>query len=57
MRRALGKPKILKAELRPARAQKPAVPVVVLPYTAKRPVAARAMLKMDRPRRAIAASR
>jgi hypothetical protein len=56
MRRALGKPKILKARSAAGAPQKPAVPSVT-PTRAKRPVAARAMLKMDRPRRAMAASR
>ena len=58
MRRALAKPKMLKAELQSARAEQLATPhVVVLPCTAKRPATARAMLKMDRPRRALAADR
>jgi RNA polymerase sigma factor FliA len=61
MRRALttlAKPKMVKATMDATRAEQLAAPhVVVMPYTAKRPVACRAILKMDRPRRAIAASR
>ena len=61
MRRALvsfasHKPKMLKAELPPARAEQLAVPhAVVLPYKTPRPrpVPARVMLKMDRSRRAV----
>ena len=57
MRRALGKPRMLKAALHP-RAGRPAAPrVVVMPYAAKRPAASRAILRMDRPRRATAAAR
>jgi RNA polymerase sigma factor for flagellar operon FliA len=53
----LAKPRMVKAKL-DARAEQPAKPhMVVLPYTAKRPAASRAILKMDRPRRAVAASR
>jgi RNA polymerase sigma factor for flagellar operon FliA len=53
----LAKPKMVKAKLE-ARADQLATPrVVVMPYTPKRPVAARAILKMERPRRAVAASR
>ena len=54
MRRALvafAKPKMVKAELPAARAEQLAAPhAVVLPYKVKRPVPARAMLKMDRTR-------
>jgi RNA polymerase sigma factor for flagellar operon FliA len=65
MRRALvpfasHKPKMLKAELPSARAEQLAAPqAVVLPYKVpvKRPAPARAMLKMDRTRRAVAAAR
>jgi RNA polymerase sigma factor for flagellar operon FliA len=58
MRRALVQPKMRKAELHAVRPeQRPARPVVVLPYTAKRPVPARALFKVDRPRRAMAADR
>jgi RNA polymerase sigma factor FliA len=54
----LAKPRMVKATLDAPRAEQLAAPpVVVLPYSAKRPVASRAILKMDRPRRAIAASR
>ena len=57
MRRALAKPNMVKAELRP-RAGQPATPrVVVMPYTAKHPATSRAILRMDRPRRATAAAR
>lgn len=58
MRCALVQPKMRKAELRAARpAQRTARPVVLLPYGAKRPVPARALFKVDRPRRAMAADR
>jgi RNA polymerase sigma factor for flagellar operon FliA len=58
MRRAPVQPKMLKAELHAPRAEQLAVPhAVVLPYTPKRPVPARALFKVDRPRRAIAADR
>jgi RNA polymerase sigma factor for flagellar operon FliA len=58
MRHALIQPRMRKAELHVARAEQLAAPhAVVLPYKAKRPLAARAMLKMNRPRPAIAADR
>jgi RNA polymerase sigma factor for flagellar operon FliA len=50
MRRALAKPRMLKAELLP-RAGRPAPRGVVVPYTAKRPAPSRAILRMVRPRR------
>jgi RNA polymerase sigma factor for flagellar operon FliA len=57
MRRALARPRMLKAELHP-RAGQPATPhPVVMPCSAKRPAASRAILKIDRPQRATAASR
>jgi hypothetical protein len=56
MRRALAQPRMLKAELR-RRAGQPARPRVVRPYTAKHPATSRAILRMDRPRRATAAAR
>jgi RNA polymerase sigma factor for flagellar operon FliA len=55
---ALAKPTMVKAELPATRAEQPAAPhAVVMPYAPKRPVTSRAILRMDRPRRAIAASR
>jgi RNA polymerase sigma factor for flagellar operon FliA len=58
MRLALVQPKMRKAELPAARAEQLASPhAVVLPYRAKRSVPARALFKLDRPRRAIAADR
>jgi RNA polymerase sigma factor for flagellar operon FliA len=54
----LAKPKMLKAQLPAAPAEQLATPhAVVLPYKAKRPAAARAILKMPRTRRAVAAAR
>jgi RNA polymerase sigma factor for flagellar operon FliA len=53
---AFVKPKMVKAELPAVRTAQLAVPhAVVLPYKAKRPVPARAMLKMDRTRSVAAA--
>jgi len=57
MDRVLVQPKMRKAELRAAcPAQRPAAGMV-LPYSVKRPVPARALFKVDRPRRAMAADR
>jgi RNA polymerase sigma factor for flagellar operon FliA len=57
MRRLLAAPRMVKAELRPRAGQPPAPHIVVMPYTAKRPATSRAILRMDRPRRATAAAR
>jgi RNA polymerase sigma factor for flagellar operon FliA len=57
MRRALAKPRMLRAELHPRAGQAAAPHLVLIPYTSKRPATCRAILRMDRPRRATAAAR
>jgi RNA polymerase sigma factor FliA len=57
MRRALARPAMVKAELHRRTGQKTGPHVVVMPCPPKRTATSRAVLRMDRPRRATAAAR